>query len=44
MSAGEFQSTFVRALADRLRETLGLPRLALTRVDPARQPMPPRLE
>jgi hypothetical protein len=44
MSAGEFQTTFVRALADRLRETLGLPRLALTRVDPARQPMPPRLE
>jgi hypothetical protein len=44
MSAGEFRSTFVRALADRLRETLGLPRLALTRLDPSRQPTPPRLE
>jgi hypothetical protein len=44
MSAGEFRNTFVRALADRLRETLGLPRLALTRLGPSRQPTPPRLE
>jgi hypothetical protein len=31
MTSGEFQKTFSRALADRLRAELGLPRLALTR-------------
>jgi len=31
MSEDEFKSTFARALVDRLRATLGLPRLALTR-------------
>ncbi len=44
MSDDEFRKMLARALADRLRETLGLPRLALTRPDPARQSTPPRLE
>ena len=44
MSDDEFRKTFVRGLVDRLRESLGLPRLALTRPGPPRQPTPPRLE
>ena len=44
MSEVEFRKTFDRALADRLRETLALPRLTLTRVGPPRQPPSPRLE
>jgi hypothetical protein len=32
MSDEEFQKTFARALADRLRGTLGLPRVSLTRI------------
>jgi hypothetical protein len=44
MSEREFRNTFARALADRLRETLALPRLALARADPSRRMAPPRLE
>ena len=44
MSDDEFRKTFARALADGLRESLGLPRLALTHPGPSRQPPPPRLE
>jgi hypothetical protein len=42
MTGEEFRKTFDRALADRLRGTLELPRLALTRPGPPRQmPLPP---
>lgn len=44
MSDEEFHKTFARALADRLRGTLGLPRLALTRPGASRKESPPRLE
>jgi hypothetical protein len=43
MSDDEFRKTFVRALADRLRETLKLPRLSLTRA-PDRLADRPRLD
>jgi hypothetical protein len=43
MSDDEFRKTFVRALADRLRETLELPRLSLTRA-PDRLADRPRLD
>ena len=44
MSEDEFGRTYARALADRLRGALGLPRLALTRPDAPRQATPSRLE
>ena len=44
MSEEEFHKTLARALVDRLRADVGLPRLALTRRGPSRQPSPPRLE
>jgi hypothetical protein len=37
MSDEEFHRTFARALADQLRGTLGLPRLALTHPGPSRK-------